>query len=216
MTGIQSVCTPGELLGSYVAPIQNVNITPTTMFGSDGHRVWEYRISLGQTHLDHAIAGLSTPKAFLEQRDDIYWISIAAENGHFIDPNTRQSDDNGDPVPLDPQSQEPTHFWGWHTSPDAFNDIAVMGELLMPEKEWKYFNWKPIEPEHGPEAPPRAPAAGSASPRPSCPFPRKFPSRTEARGTPRPRRVHSRRTRHVERGERTSQALSRSKYVQPP
>ena len=38
------------------------------------------------------------------------------------------------------------HFWGWHTSPDAFNDESVMGELVMgPAGEWIYQNWQVVD-----------------------------------------------------------------------
>jgi hypothetical protein len=41
------------------------------------------------------------------------------------------------------------HYWGWHTSPVHFNDVATMGHLFMPGNEWEYFGWMPIQPQHG-------------------------------------------------------------------
>ncbi|MEE8170567.1 MAG: hypothetical protein V3T70_08470, partial [Phycisphaerae bacterium] len=38
------------------------------------------------------------------------------------------------------------HFWGWHTSPDHFNDESVMGEVVMgPNGEWVYINWQVVD-----------------------------------------------------------------------
>ncbi|MEX2308513.1 MAG: dockerin type I repeat-containing protein [Pirellulales bacterium] len=133
---------PGELLGSYFAPETVVRILPTDQIGWDGHRVWEYEVSLDATHGDHLIPGVTTPNAFNETAGQIYWVSITAENGHDVDPNTWQPLPNNDPMELQ-------HYWGWHTSPDVFNDVAVMGDLQMPGMNWVYENWMPIQPAHG-------------------------------------------------------------------
>lgn len=133
---------PGELLGTYLAPDMNVTITPTPLVGWDGHRVWEYAVDLKQAHLEHANTVYARPDAFHQIAGEIYWLSIVAENGHEVVPGTWQFTNNGDPIPQD-------HFWGWHTSPDAFLDVATMGNLIMPGTEWQYINWQPIMPQHG-------------------------------------------------------------------
>ena len=133
---------PGNLLGSYFAPESVVRVLPTDQIGWDGHRVWEYEVSLDDTHADHLVPGVTTPDAFFETAGQIYWVSITAENGHDVDPNTWQPIPNNDPIELQ-------HYWGWHTSPDHFNDVAVMGDLQMPGMNWVYENWMPIQPAHG-------------------------------------------------------------------
>jgi hypothetical protein len=133
---------PGALLGSYIADISKVMISPTEMIGWDDHAIWQYEVMLPDLHGDHLIPGLSEPVAFLEQEGVIYWISIAAENGHGIEETTWLPFDTGEPV-------EEQHFWGWHTSPDSFNDVAVMGDLQMPGGEWLYGNWNPVDVAHG-------------------------------------------------------------------
>jgi uncharacterized repeat protein (TIGR01451 family) len=45
-------------------------------------------------------------------------------------------------------SRRPDHFWGWHTSPDQFNDSAVTGNLLMPGRDWVYTDWTEIVTQH--------------------------------------------------------------------
>lgn len=133
---------PRDLLGSYFAPETVVRILPTDQIGWDEHRVWEYEVSFSDTHADHLISGVTTPDAFHETAGQIYWVSITAENGHDVDPNTWQPIPNNDPI-------EFQHYWGWHTSPDHFNDVAVMGDLQMPGTNWLYRNWMPIQPAHG-------------------------------------------------------------------
>jgi hypothetical protein len=133
---------PGALLGSYFAPEAVVRVLPTDQIGWDGHRVWEYEMMLGDAHGDHLIPGTTEPDAFYETAGEIYWVSIVAENGHDVDPNTWQPLPNTDPI-------EFQHYWGWHTSPDHFNDVAVMGDLQMPGMSWVYENWMPIQPQHG-------------------------------------------------------------------
>ena len=130
---------PGELLGSYIT--SDVLTQPTGMIGWDNHPIWEYQVSLRNTHPDHLIPGLSKPEAFLEREGEIYWVSIVAQNGHELNEDDWIFNANDDPVLIE-------HYWGWHTSPDAFNDDAVMGDLVMPGGDWKYQNWNPIEVVH--------------------------------------------------------------------
>ena len=134
---------PGELLGAYLSPDYAVRIKPTSYIGGDGHPVWEYEVNLQDTHLEHAVTPIATPDEFLEVAGEIYWLSIAAENGHELNPVTWEWFDNGDEIRDD-------HFWGWHTSPHAFNDLTTMGELVMPTSDiWQYQNWEPLpEPFH--------------------------------------------------------------------
>ena len=130
---------PGDLLGTYVAPVSAVRIRPTDEVGWDDHRIWEYEVELEWTHLEHAIPGLSEPDAFLEKEGEIYWLSILAENGHEIDMASWEVFPNDDPI-------EQGHYWGWHTSPDAFNDSATFGMLAMPAAgEWLYEQWNPVD-----------------------------------------------------------------------
>ncbi len=133
---------PGELLGTYVAPIASVKKSPTSMIGWDMHDIWEYEVQLEWTHLEHA-SDIATPEEFLEKEDAIYWISITAENGHEIDMATWETFDTGEPV-------LPFHYWGWHTSPDVFNDEPLMTMLTMPSAtgEWVYGPWEPFERFH--------------------------------------------------------------------
>lgn len=77
---------------------------------------------------------------------DIYWLSITASNGHelIISPTGQWLYQTTTDQP------EPEHWWGWHTSPDAFNDVATMSRLGMGiDTEWEYQNWMPIDPAHG-------------------------------------------------------------------
>jgi hypothetical protein len=42
------------------------------------------------------------------------------------------------------------HFWGWHTSPDAWQDEATEGQVVMgPLGEWIYIGWLPVPPQYG-------------------------------------------------------------------
>ncbi len=136
---------PGQLLGAYIAPDSAVRIKPTAFVGWDQHPVWEYEVHLQDTRLDHAVTPPATADEFLEQAGTIYWLSIAAQTGHALSEladGTWVSTDSGKPERQD-------HFWGWHTSPDAFNDLATMGDLFMPEPDsWQYDNWLPMEPLH--------------------------------------------------------------------
>lgn len=132
---------PGELLGSYIADVSVVMISPTGMTHWDEHPIWQCEVMIADTDGDHLIAGLSEPHAFLETAGEIYWISIAAENGHRIEPATWEPIDTMDPV-------EEEHFWRWHTSPTENIDLAVMGDLQMPGSDWLYGNWNPVETVH--------------------------------------------------------------------
>ena len=136
---------PGDLLGTYVAPVMAVRILPTPMVGWDGHRIWEYEVNLQDTHLDHGIPGLSDPISFNENEGIIYWLSITASNGHelIINPTGEWTFEvNSDP-PLD------NHWWGWHTSPNTFNDVPTMSTLAMGALgEWNYLNWSPAQQLH--------------------------------------------------------------------
>jgi hypothetical protein len=133
---------PGDLLGTYVAPIASIKKSPTDMIGWDMHDVWEYEVQLEWTHLEHA-SDIATAEEFQEKEGVIYWVSITAENGHQIDMATWDSFDTGE-APL------PFHYWGWHTSRDEFNDEPVMTMLTMPPDtgEWNYGPWELIVRDH--------------------------------------------------------------------
>ncbi len=144
---------PADLAGSYIAPAENVKISPTGMIGWDGHPVWEYEVELPETVLDHP-GPLATEKSFDEVADTEYWISIAAEDGHRIDPDTGEAIDTGDPERTAP-------WWGWHTSPERVDhalfvdDAPVASNLFMPNGEWQYVGFDQVPQFHtGPDDPP--------------------------------------------------------------
>ena len=60
---------------------------------------------------------LDLPRMFWQSRDDIYWLNISA-------------------VPRNPLFQ-----WGWESSMDRWNDVAVSGYYVGPD----HWFWKPIE-----------------------------------------------------------------------
>lgn len=132
---------PEKLLGSYVAPIEAVKVTRTPFFGCDGHRIYQYEVALEDTCLDHRVANIARPSAFLERPRGYYFLSIAAEVGHRVIPLR-----NNQGVIVD-WAQQPTnkratnHFWGWHTSPSNSFSFSVTGNLLMPGTEWVYERW---------------------------------------------------------------------------
>jgi hypothetical protein len=132
---------PGELLATYTT--WGVHIKPTDEIGWDGHRIWEYSVDLEDTHPEHLDPSIALPDRFNEVAGEIYWMSIVAENGHEMDEDWVTTANN-DPVELE-------HYWGWHTSPDRFNDVPVMGDLKMPDAAtWDYGNWIPVTLEHMP------------------------------------------------------------------
>ena len=162
-TGGAPFSRPGELLGTYVLPLEKVWIDETPYIGwhdpnqppTDPRlRIWEYKANLMDAHLDHA-SDLASSMGFNQKPGEIYWISIMAEVGHRLRLETTAtgeviwvSEDTGkfaEPNNLNPEG----HFWGWHTSPRHFNDIATMGHLAMPGNQWEYFGWQPIQPRHG-------------------------------------------------------------------
>ncbi len=135
---------PGDLLGTYVAPIGAVTITPTDYVDWGNHRVYEYEVNLQDTHLFHP-SDIADPIAFREREGVIYWLSIVAENGAVLDPATWEFVHNNDPIPHE-------HFWGWLTRPHFFNDVPTMSHLWMPPgplgPEWLYDAWEPIHGQH--------------------------------------------------------------------
>lgn len=137
---------PGELLGTYVLPFEKVWVEPTDHIGWDEHEIFEYKANLMDAHLDHP-SDLADPMGFNQRPGEIYWISIAAFVGHkpvlVTDPDgtTRWEVE-------DTNKFGDLHYWGWHTSPVQFNDVATMGHLFMPENQWIYDQWMPIQPDH--------------------------------------------------------------------
>ncbi len=144
---------PDLLLGTYVAPMSAVKITPTDHHGWDGHRIFQYEVNLQDTCLDHQTP-LTRPEGFYQQPNEVYWLAINAEVGHRIVAVRADPNDPNSPIinwqEIDTGKQADQHFWGWHTSPDHFNDVATMGHLRMPTQEiWDYGDWMPIQPQHG-------------------------------------------------------------------
>ena len=84
----------------------------------------------------------------------IYWISIAAWDGVTLDANGKPID-TGEPVRQITTLPDGTviedHIWGWHSSPDAWNDKGVVGTVDMynPPTYWDYHSWQPVQPVHG-------------------------------------------------------------------
>ncbi len=150
MTPTNGFSRPKELLGTYVAPMPAVRMRPTTHLGWDNHRIWEYEVDLQDTCLDHQTAW-TTPNGFHQKPGEVYWLAINAEVGHGLeairDPAT------GEVIrweAFDTGKQASQHFWGWHTSPDHFNDVATMGHLAMPTADqWQFGQWEKIRPQHG-------------------------------------------------------------------
>jgi hypothetical protein len=149
-----SFSMPGQLLGTYILPKDEVEITGTDMLGWDGHNIVRYEARLEDAFLHHAIAGLSEPEAFYETAGVIYWISIAAWDGVTLDAAGNPID-TGEPVRQITVLPDGTviedHIWGWHTSPDSWNDVGVVGTLDMynPPNYWDYHSWRPVVPVHG-------------------------------------------------------------------
>lgn len=149
---------PGDLLGTYVAPIGAVKMKPLPEPDWSGHRVWEYEVNLQDTHLFHP-SDLAEPISFNEQAGDIYWLSVVAEHGAVLDEATWQF------VHRDPATDPPLdqHFWGWLTRPhieynrpEFPNDVPTSSHLWMPPSsdgvgyDWVYDAWQPIQPVHEP------------------------------------------------------------------
>ncbi|MGI9427228.1 MAG: PEP-CTERM sorting domain-containing protein [Bythopirellula sp.] len=143
---------PRDLLGSYVIPFDKVRVEPTNYVGWDDHPIWKYEADLWAGHFEHPHpTDIARPDGFFQRPGERYWISIAAEVGHTIvevpDPTG-----GGDSIweTVDTGKEALTHFWGWHTSPEARYDVATMSRLHMPNNQWIYGpEWQPIQPQHG-------------------------------------------------------------------
>ena len=148
---------PGQLLATYLAPTTAVDIAPAQsdngepLIGWDKHEVWEYAVDFDQTFLEHAI-GPAEPEAFFEEAGTEYWLSVAAWDGHIIDPVTGDAEDTGD-EPRD----EP--WWGWHTTPKVgddpnfINDEIFSATVSMENDEWIYDPWSHPPQEHAMDLP---------------------------------------------------------------
>lgn len=141
---------PTSLVGTYVASPDVVQYRNTGIVGWDGHLVWEYTVAIKDMCIAHGTPGEAEPGRFTQRQTDnnIYWISIAAENGHDIIPGG--TPDNWTSVPNADPILTSQHFWGWHSSPVNFMDRPVMGGLTMPTTtQWLYGPWEPIIDQHG-------------------------------------------------------------------
>ncbi len=140
---------PDGLLGSYILPLDKVSIKPTPYVGWDMHPIFEYEANLMDAHLDHAVTPHADGMGFNQRPGEVYWISIVAEVGHRVKLETDPATGEVRWVGEDTGKFAQNHYWGWHTSPRDFNDVATMGHLFMPGNQWEYFGWMPIQPRHG-------------------------------------------------------------------
>jgi HYR domain len=139
---------PGQLLASYVAPLSSVTMVPTDIAGLDGQLIYEYRVDLKDTCLDHATSPLATATAFLERSNTIFWISISAEVGRqFAQVQLPSGGVIWTNQPTSKTSRLP--IWGWHTGPVNFNDVATQGALTMQGTDWIFGNWGPNQDSNG-------------------------------------------------------------------
>jgi hypothetical protein len=139
---------PDGLLGTYVLPFSKISVKPTPYVGWDQHPIYEYEANLMDAHLDHPVPGYADQMGFNQIAGEVYWISIVAEVGHALETVTDPLTGEVRWVSTDTGKFAQEHYWGWHTSPIRFNDIATMGHLFMPGNEWQYFGWMPIQPQH--------------------------------------------------------------------
>ena len=122
-----------------MAPIDAVDISPTTLTGWDDRDIWEYVIDFDQTLLEHATA-LAKPDAFAEEAGVEYWIGIAALNGVLIDPASGTIKDNNDVI-------QTLQWWGWHSTPEVggdapfVDDSILVGDVSMDAANWIYGPW---------------------------------------------------------------------------
>jgi len=140
---------PDGLLGTYVLPFDRVSVKPTPYVGWDQHPIFEYEANLMDAHLDHAVQPYADQMGFNQRPGEVYWISIVAEVGHQLRIETDPTSGEVRWVSEDTGKFAQNHYWGWHTSPVHFNDVATMGHLFMPGNEWQYGQWMPIQPQHG-------------------------------------------------------------------
>jgi len=143
---IGGINRPEKLLGTYVAPLESVKITPTPFFGCDSNRIWQYEVALKDTCLDHRFASIARPTAFLERSNDYYFLAITAEVGHRVTPLRNTHGQIVDWVQKSTDKRTQEHFWGWHTSPNTRLDVSVMGNVLMEGDDWIYTRWGRNEP----------------------------------------------------------------------
>ena len=141
---------PDRLLGLYSCPAAAVQVTPTEIFGWDGHRVYEYVSTLENCCRLHYVPDLrdkfsevppAQPEAFREVAGFVYWLDIQAVVGHTFEEN------EGDcTLPVDTTNRADDHFWGWHTSAFLCRNNSAMGEVVMgPSEEWVYQNWSTVD-----------------------------------------------------------------------
>lgn len=137
-TAVGGFSRPERLLGSYLAPMSAVRMTPTLALGCDNHPIYQYEVDLSQTCLDHAFQGLARPQAFLERSNSVYWLAIAAEVGRQIIPIRNTNGVIVDWVAQTTPKHATNHYWGWHTAPTNNIDRSVMGHVLMQGTNWIY------------------------------------------------------------------------------
>jgi hypothetical protein len=131
-----------------VLGLPKVRVAPTSLIGWDQHPIWSYEADLMDAHLDHGIAGISEQNGFFQKPGEVYWISIQAFVGHRPELVTDPATGEVRWVAIETGKFANEHYWGWHTSPFHFNDVATMGMLAMPNMNWEFFGWQRIQPQH--------------------------------------------------------------------
>lgn len=140
---------PSTLVGTYVASHDVVTYSNTGIVGWDGHEVWCYEVAFKDLCLAHGTPGEAEPGRFIQRQtpNNIYWLSIAAENGADI--ISAGSPTNWEAIPNNDSPITAGHFWGWHASPENFMDLPVMGNVFMPTSQvWEYGPWAPVTDDH--------------------------------------------------------------------
>jgi hypothetical protein len=141
---VQPYSQPEHLLGLYFAPAYAVTIEWTDNVSKDGHQVYRYFVSLAQCCLLHAEIDprndtFPAREGVFEETDGfIYWLDIQAVVGQIWELEECQG--------IETLQSAPYPFWGWHTSPDHWNDVSVTGHVVMPTiNEWQYEAWVPVD-----------------------------------------------------------------------
>ena len=138
---------PSNLCATYIAPLDKIKVTNTSMTGLDGQTIYEYSVDLHDTCLYYPSYSYTngsagpTPWAFPVQKPPLfqpilgsaptYWLAIAAERGQtFAITNGAWTNYPSGKTNLT------EHFWGWHTSPCSNLDASVTGVPGLSRISW--------------------------------------------------------------------------------